>query len=340
MALINCPKCGKSISEKAQKCPKCGWKVGESVEESSTKSQRNEMSRKVKKSILLFNHRKKVGIAVIVIFILLAICIWGLAWQNYKLSAQQNSDIPDINEISQETGRETIDENTNFENEELKTSEESVYNNFETHNSVQDVAEENEIKTEDNSGEGVEIAEFSGNGDTVLKDINIPKGVYRIYMESDGDRNFAIWAYGDSTKELWVNKIGQYTGYTVLTQEITNGMIEVQASGNWLIRILPIENNGTSNLCGNGDGVSPYFYLDQGLLSVKLKNSGKENFAVQLYGEDGKYYALLANEIGSYEGEKVFDNKQENMRYFLRIRSDGEWSVDFNIDDTITQVSN
>lgn len=44
MALINCPQCGRQISDKAKKCPGCGWIPGTKIEEKVDKVQVQEKS--------------------------------------------------------------------------------------------------------------------------------------------------------------------------------------------------------------------------------------------------------------------------------------------------------
>lgn len=44
MALINCPKCGKEISDKAELCPGCGAKIKNDVLEAETTREENMIS--------------------------------------------------------------------------------------------------------------------------------------------------------------------------------------------------------------------------------------------------------------------------------------------------------
>ena len=41
MALINCPECGKEISERANSCPNCGFPIGASHEQTSENTDSN-----------------------------------------------------------------------------------------------------------------------------------------------------------------------------------------------------------------------------------------------------------------------------------------------------------
>lgn len=186
-----------------------------------------------------------------------------------------------------------------------------------------------------------EPIEFSGNGDTVLKDVNIPEGMYKIYFTHDGTRNFIIHAYSsDNKRRGWMNEIGNFSGYIFSGEPIIDGMIEVKADGNWTISVMQIEEGGTSNIRGHGMCVTPYFELEDAPLVVHMTNTnGKSNFIVHMYDEEGKRISL-SNEIGEYEGEKILDNVVAGKKYCIVVDSDGNWSIDFGLNDRITTVSN
>jgi uncharacterized membrane protein YvbJ len=67
MALINCPECGKEISDTAKHCPNCGFKIQPSLKES------------VKKSISGIDVQKKKKIKIIAIIIAITLVVIGAA---------------------------------------------------------------------------------------------------------------------------------------------------------------------------------------------------------------------------------------------------------------------
>lgn len=78
MAIINCPECGKEISDKAASCPSCGCPI-----ESKTK---NRNSKNVEKEIVLMSCKPAtdayffpIGIMIISFFFLFKIWIIGMA---------------------------------------------------------------------------------------------------------------------------------------------------------------------------------------------------------------------------------------------------------------------
>lgn len=186
----------------------------------------------------------------------------------------------------------------------------------------------------------VEPIEFSGYGDTVLTDLHIPLGQYRVYMTNSGASNFIIYAYsGDSNGILWMNEIGAFNGYIYTNKDLTDGMIEIRSSGDWTIKFEQIEENGTSNIQGKGYAVTPYFTLKEGNLVIDIVNqNSNSNFITYLIDENGKKH-LITNEIGNYTGQVVYKVSAEK-KYCLWVSSDGEWTFNFGIDNKITYVSN
>lgn len=332
MAIIKCPKCGKDISDKAKECPKCGWKTeiadaGQSTLEPIEKLPQENISDKdvifQKKS----NNKKNLIVAGIIAFLVIGISV--LLLKNYKLSSALQA--------KQEESVQTASENQSMDYEE--EVQQDISDSNEEEEIIDIKAADIEESQEDYPSS--EIIEFSGTGDMVVPDVNIPEGIYRVHLYNRGESNFIVHAYdGDGTKDpSWANEVGNYSGYIALTHGFTGGMIEVKSSGEWFIKVLPIEDNGTSNINGTGDAVSPYFYLKSGLMSVELKNSGDSNFIVHLYDEYGNRYSSLANEIGNYEGQSIFNEGEENTKYFLQVQSEGEWTVNFNLDKNVTHVS-
>lgn len=187
----------------------------------------------------------------------------------------------------------------------------------------------------------VEPIEFSGHGDTVLSDLNIPIGQYRVYLTNTGSSNFIIHAYsGNGEESSWINEIGAFTGYIYTQMDLTDGMIEMRSNGDWTIKFEQIEENGTSNVQGKGYAVTPYFTLEDGKLTIEIENKdGKSNFITKLVDENGNVYSIT-NEIGNYSGQKLFNNASSGVKYCLWVRSDGNWSFNFGLDNEVTYVSN
>jgi hypothetical protein len=63
-----------------------------------------------------------------------------------------------------------------------------------------------------------------------------------------------------------------------------------------------------------------------------MTHTGTSNFAVTLYADDGTYVDGLANEIGSYSGEKsvTVDGKLLDASpgiHWLNVEADGDWTI-------------
>ncbi|MDY3304441.1 MAG: S-layer homology domain-containing protein [Clostridia bacterium] len=172
---------------------------------------------------------------------------------------------------------------------------------------------------------------FSGTGDKIITGINLSEGLYKVSMSYNGKSNFIVVPYdGDGDRQSsWANEIGSYNGSTIFNESLTNGYIEVKASGTWTISINNITQTGTANLSGNGDCVSPFFELPKGAQVVKLNYDGDSNFIVVVYDNTGRRYSSLANEIGSYSGETIFNYGDPSKKFCIEVVANGEWSVDF-----------
>jgi len=183
---------------------------------------------------------------------------------------------------------------------------------------------------------------FSGNGDTIIRDVNIPAGLHIVHSKYVGESNFIAVPYnGDGDRcSTWVNEIGSYEGTCIFEDELVNGFLEITASGDWEITVSNMNMEGTSNLAGFGNCVSPFFELDSGVLIVESHYVGESNFIVTLYDEYGNRCEGLVNEIGTYDGETIFNEGQPGIRYCIQVISEGPWSVDFGLVDAVTEVSN
>ncbi len=182
---------------------------------------------------------------------------------------------------------------------------------------------------------------FSGSGDKIITGVNLTKGLYKISLTNKGSRNFIVVPYdGDGDrKSSWSNEIGDYSGSVIYSDSLTDGYIEVKSSGQWTITISKDFGTGTSNLTGAGDCVSPFFTLKDGALVVDLLNTGNSNFIVVVYDENGNRYSSLANEIGDYKGQAMFNRGKNGMRYCIEVVSQGTWSINFGIEETVTSVT-
>lgn len=175
--------------------------------------------------------------------------------------------------------------------------------------------------------------EFSGSGDKIISNVNIPKGTYKAVMSNNGRSNFIVKFYensNDSYGDLLANEIGTYNGSVVIrdggTTPITNGMLEVKSSGSWSIKFEPI--SGTidgKSVSGTGDVVTGWFKGDGKRQVATFSNSGSSNFIVRVYDEYGDR-DLLVNEIGSYNGQATFVTNSYS-KYYFEVVSSGNWSI-------------
>lgn len=184
---------------------------------------------------------------------------------------------------------------------------------------------------------------FKGTGNKTLKNVSVSDGVYAITTEHTGDGIFkVIGSDGEGRAYQYVDTTGNYSGTIVYAKGKSNGVedatINVAASGYWKIKIQAIKYNGTDNISGVGDCVSPMFKGTNLKKEVKMKNEGEGDFTVFLFDQTGKQIGVLCDEIDDYDGT-VTATLDKNKYYFIVVKSEGKWSVDFDNGSSKTKVN-
>ncbi len=76
---------------------------------------------------------------------------------------------------------------------------------------------------------------------------------------------------------------------------------------------------------GTGNAVRSFNVTETGPKVFTLHHTGDRNFAITLKDDNGKYIALLVNEIGDYSGKN--SEQLAVGKYWLTINADGEWTI-------------
>lgn len=188
--------------------------------------------------------------------------------------------------------------------------------------------------------------EFSGSGDKVITNITLPRGAYFVEYTHNGRSNFIVDLYHGADGSDWdlvANDLGNCSGRKVISDAldgaIQNGMLEVNADGSWTISIKKVSNTTTStNLKGSGDWVtSGSFVATQKRYVCTYSGTNKSNFIVEVYSFDGDWN-LAANDIAPCSGSKII-TLDIGTRYFISVESDGDWTVDLGIGDSLETIS-
>lgn len=179
---------------------------------------------------------------------------------------------------------------------------------------------------------------ISDSGAVVTEPVYFGGGMHAFIYEHDGDRNFIVEAYDDSTDEntaLIVNKIGSVTGTTALPAEPGDYYFDVDADGNWSITIaqpLALKEDirlPPAGASGEGPAVVGPIKLDGGV-TASGSHTGERNFIVEVYDEAAmpgfNDSELVFNEIGEFEGETVV---QYEGIVWIDVEADGEWTLEF-----------
>ncbi len=189
---------------------------------------------------------------------------------------------------------------------------------------------------------------YTGNGDKVISNVNIPAGAYYAELTHDGRRNFiSKLHYGEESYEHFnlSNEIGKCHLQVALYDEgnvgVDNGMLEVKADGNWTIEFKPISGTTTTNIHGSGQIVTGIFTAKQAKNVFNLTHDGKRNFIVKVIkynGTESYDYKSLCNEIGAYSGTTM-KMLEVGQKYFFYIIADGNWTIDMALGDSVTTYS-
>ncbi|MBQ2679123.1 MAG: copper amine oxidase N-terminal domain-containing protein [Firmicutes bacterium] len=203
-------------------------------------------------------------------------------------------------------------------------------------------AEEKTEPAEEPAAENTEgVIEYTGMGQKTIENVNIPKGPYycELYHTGIGNSVNVVLHYGDNQK-FSLNKSldngSSYAGRSCLksSMEITDGWIEVKASGNWRIKFIPVEEKTTLNIRGTGDMTTGAFKAEKEEYNVLFKYVGKHNFIVKLYDITGDKNKLAVNEIGNYDETKKI-TLTVGHEYLFEVQADvnGGWNIDFGVKD-------
>ncbi len=179
-----------------------------------------------------------------------------------------------------------------------------------------------------------EPVSLSGTGDSVTKSIHLKKGPAIFDLNHNGDANFIIKLFNETTGSLvdiLINEIGYFEGETLFgVRSEGNYVLNVTADGNWDINVSqPSPSTGATpplKLSGSGYGVTQAIELSSGLNIFSFSHTGKANFIVKLYGKEGSLRGVLVNKIGQYEGEKAISIYSQGL-YYIDVVADGDWQI-------------
>ena len=179
--------------------------------------------------------------------------------------------------------------------------------------------------------------EFSGSGDKIISNVNIPSGEYVAKITVNSTRHYAVKFYYGSSEydyELLVNNSGKaYSGTTFLkggsTDAVNNGMFQIEAQGPWTIKVEKLTGTASFPITGNGDMVTGTFEGTGTRQVFNIKYNSTRHHAVKIYKYNGSEYdyELLVNDSGKpYDGQ-VMAPTERGVKYFFVVEGEGDWSI-------------
>ena len=88
----------------------------------------------------------------------------------------------------------------------------------------------------------------------------------------------------------------------------------------------PVIEKEPVTLSGTGQQATETFHLDKGLTRFEMTHTGSGHFGVWLLDSEGNNVALLANEVGSFDGSKA-ERINKSGEYLLDVSANGSWTV-------------
>lgn len=179
--------------------------------------------------------------------------------------------------------------------------------------------------------------EYSGTGDKIISNVNIPSGEYIAKITVNSTRHYSVKFYygnNDYDYELLVNNSGKtYSGTTLLkggsTDEVVNGMFEVDAEGPWTIKVEKLTGTTQFPISGTGDVVTGLFEGSGGREIFNININSTRHYSVKIYQYNGSSYDydLLVNNSGKTYNGQVMASTEKGKKYFFVIDSEGDWSI-------------
>lgn len=179
--------------------------------------------------------------------------------------------------------------------------------------------------------------EFSGSGDKIISNVNIPRGEYVAKITVNSTRHYAVKFYygsSDYDYELLVNNSGKaYSGTTFLKggsiDSVNNGMFEITAQGPWTIKVEKLTGTANFPITGNGDMVTGLFEGTGSREVFNIKYNSSRHHAVKIYKYNGSEYdyELLVNDSGKPYNGQVMAPTERGAKYFFVVEGEGDWSI-------------
>ncbi len=160
-----------------------------------------------------------------------------------------------------------------------------------------------------------------GRGRTASERVTPPAPASVASFTHDGRSNFVVKAVGGSRDDLLINEIGRYDGQRpILSRDPV--MFDIEADGNWTIRVEGARQGGSPALSGRGDAVSALF-TPPSTGPWTIRHSGKSNFIVTLHCASRAN--LIQNSIGPMDGSAVV--RFGTGPCMWEVEADGEWNL-------------
>ncbi len=172
-----------------------------------------------------------------------------------------------------------------------------------------------------------------GFGTTATRSFALSEGLAIVTLKHRGSSNFIVTMLDDDGDpvNMFANTIGSDSiSKAVRVRKDGEYLLNIKADGIWEVVItqpLPHETEPAFLFDGIGTKATRQFKMKNGLCKMKLKHEGEGNFIVQLLDDEGRAIALVANEIGGYEGSEAVKIPKKGT-YIFDVTAGGKWSIE------------
>lgn len=183
---------------------------------------------------------------------------------------------------------------------------------------------------------------YEGNGNLDIYGLNMAPIPYQIAVQYDNANGYFGLTYneGAGDSKVLLNKVGSYAGSVTLEKGTNATTFHVKAAGHWTMTLTPVLSTTTKNFAGTGDKVSGRFKGDGENHDVYCANyAGKGNYIVWLVDINDNTKTLLANGVGTYGKTKKKVYLSEYHSYYISVKSESNWTVDFGTGEAVTTLN-
>lgn len=186
--------------------------------------------------------------------------------------------------------------------------------------------------TKKDSSKGKKMLKFSGISLIATIVMGIGVGITTDPAETIDEKKVETVAKAEETVEEKAIREEKKAEEKALAEQKAKEETEAKAKAEEAARIKAEEEAKAKEqalkLNGTGDTVTSKFSLENGFVIINATHQGSRNFAVKLLDANANSVELVVNEIGNYNGSKVYSVSAGE--YLYEVTAGGSWSINMS----------